>query len=325
MKWQLLALSLQTLSSLAVGAACTLRAQAQGPAHAATDDAPTSAESPEYKSAIEAALEEYRLQHFTEARSLFARAHALDPSARTLRGLGMVEFELRHYVVADELLEGSLKATTKPLTAAQRSSVNDLLTRTRQFISRYVIAVPASGPEPTVEVDGKLVKLDAEHGFFVESGEHTLRVHAARMVELSLDAKGGDVQTLNVELAPDAAAASAADPSQASGSPAAAPAAHKGHSTLGIVLTSAGAAVLAGSAAVGALALVDAHKVTTRDSSQADHAHALGVATDVMISVGVASAITGVVLLFTERKRRRRVDSTEPRVEAAFPNLRVSF
>src|SRR5688572_7254192 len=61
-------------------------------------------ENPDYKRAVEEALKEYGLGHFEEARSLFRRAHGIYPNARTLRGLGMVEFELRHYVRASQLL-----------------------------------------------------------------------------------------------------------------------------------------------------------------------------------------------------------------------------
>src|SRR5688572_888187 len=60
-------------------------------------------ENPDYKRAVEEALKEYGLGHFEEARSLFRRAHGIYPNARTLRGLGMVEFELRHYVRAAQL------------------------------------------------------------------------------------------------------------------------------------------------------------------------------------------------------------------------------
>src|SRR5689334_12685633 len=118
---------------------CSLAAapsvSAQAPATVSSD------ESPEYKQAISQALEEYGLTHYEESRSLFEKAHALDPNERTLRGLGMVEFGLRHYVADEGYLEASLKATKKPLTEDQRRFVGDLLARTQQFIAKYELAV----------------------------------------------------------------------------------------------------------------------------------------------------------------------------------------
>jgi hypothetical protein len=50
-----------------------------------------------YRETIAEALEEYQAQNYLEAYALFARAHALWPSARTFRGLGVVSFELHRY------------------------------------------------------------------------------------------------------------------------------------------------------------------------------------------------------------------------------------
>ena len=183
------------------------------------NNAAAAAESPEYQQAVEAALEEYRLQHYEEARSLFERAHALDPNARTLRGLGMVEFELRHYVRAAQLLEASLASQQKPLTEDQRKAVEDLLGRTRQFIALYDLKVE---PEPaafTVEIDGHRVDLGPQNKLSLEAGEHSLRISApnAKPQELRIDVKGGEQQTIHIQLqvnsAPPPAAAPVAAPS----------------------------------------------------------------------------------------------------------------
>ncbi|HEX6239538.1 MAG TPA: hypothetical protein VFZ61_01540, partial [Polyangiales bacterium] len=63
---------------------------------AASATAQSAAKSgpPGYADAIEQALSELEAANYPEAREEFQRAHAIYPNARTLRGLGMVEFEL---------------------------------------------------------------------------------------------------------------------------------------------------------------------------------------------------------------------------------------
>ena len=94
-------------------------AGAQGPA---VDQAPvakpTDSQDPAgYPELVEAALSEYHLGHFEEARGLLRKAHALFPNARTLRVLGMAEFELRNYATAAGYLEGALPSRYAPSTA----------------------------------------------------------------------------------------------------------------------------------------------------------------------------------------------------------------
>ncbi len=73
---------------------------------AATAHAADYERDPEgYRAAIDAAVQEYELNHFEESREQFARAHALNPNARTLRGLGVADFELRRWT------NGALRAS----------------------------------------------------------------------------------------------------------------------------------------------------------------------------------------------------------------------
>jgi outer membrane protein assembly factor BamD (BamD/ComL family) len=69
---------------IAVGAAATARA-------ADDDTTPVSV-------LIGDAVAEYEAGHYQEARALFRQAHEKQPTARTLRGIGMASFELRDYV-----------------------------------------------------------------------------------------------------------------------------------------------------------------------------------------------------------------------------------
>jgi hypothetical protein len=308
------------LVALLGGPAALASAQAKPSAQPASD----AAESAEYKQAVEAALEEYRLQHFEEARSLFERAHAIDPNARTLRGLGMVEFERRHYVRAAELLEAALASKKKPLTEEQRKAVEELLGRTRQFFSNYAVEVQPTSDALQVELDGKPVELGAEHKLALEAGEHTLRISAPNAVprELRLDVKGGEQQTLRIQLEVKTTAGALPPAQQPKKEPAKQ---EPKRNVLGIALTSGGAAVAAAGGVLGGIALMKANDLKTQDDAGADHARSLAIGADVMLGVGIATAVTGVVLLIWKRKRHADAQTARARVDALFPRLQVSF
>src|SRR5690349_15250674 len=87
------------------------RWQACARAQAQPESAP--AYPAEYERAIDSGIAEFQQGNYVEAREQFARAHALVPNARTLRSLGMVEFELRNYVDAVTYLEGALGSSVK--------------------------------------------------------------------------------------------------------------------------------------------------------------------------------------------------------------------
>lgn len=303
------------------GQAALVSAQAKPPAQAPSD----AAESAEYKQAVDAALEEYKLQHFEEARSLFERAHAIDPNARTLRGLGMVEFERRQYVRAAELLEAALASKKKPLTEEQRKAVEELLGRTKQFIARYAVEVQPATDTLQVELDGKPVQLGAEHKLALEAGEHTLRISAPNAVprELRLDVKGGEEQTLHIQLEVKTTA-EAPPPAQQPKQKELAHAERK-RNVLGIALTSGGAAVATAGGVLGGIALMKADDLETQDDAGADQARSLAIGADVMLGVGIATAVTGVVLLIWKRKRHTDTQTARARVDALFPRLQVSF
>jgi hypothetical protein len=285
-----------------------------------------SEESPEYKQAIGQALEEYGLQHYEESRTLFERAHSLDPNARTLRGLGMVEFELRHYVAAEGYLEASLKSTKKALTEEQRAAVTDLLARTKQFIAKYELAVEPEAPAGMrVELDGKPVQWDSQEPLSVEAGEHVLRVSApnADSREVHLDVKGGEQQTLRIEL-------TVRGPQEAVQAPKPVQGPVRPYKKLGIALTAAGGFVAIAGGVLGVMALSKADDAVTRNDSDADSARTMALVSDVGLGVGVATAVAGIVLLVWKEKPEAqatasRTPSSRVRLESTGSNFKVSF
>jgi len=183
----------------------------------AVAQAPTQNES--HEELIRMAVDEFDRSNFAEARELFRKAHAMEPTARTFRALGLVEFELRNYGEAASMLEQSLASAIKPLHAKQRVETEKLLERTRGYLGTVHVA---TDPSPaTVIVDGAAVELGPSGTLVLEVGEHVLEFHAeGRLPEKQrVNVKGGQTESLRVTLRsavdPSAVAVSAqANPTQ---------------------------------------------------------------------------------------------------------------
>ncbi|HEX6245838.1 MAG TPA: hypothetical protein VFZ61_33165 [Polyangiales bacterium] len=129
-----------------------------------------------YRAAIDAAVQEHELNHFAEAREHFARAHALYPNARTLRGLGVADFELRHYVDAVKELDAALGASTKRLDGTLRKDTEALLARARTYVGEIELGLePAAA---TLHVDGSPTQPDPQGRLVLEVGDHLLELSA---------------------------------------------------------------------------------------------------------------------------------------------------
>jgi hypothetical protein len=128
------------------------------------------------------AIAEYDRGNSAEARALFLQAHALQPSARTLRTLGMTAFELRDYASAARELQASLAHPQRPLDPRLRAEVEALLERTRAFVGRF--AVRLEPVHTALSVDDQPVKLAADGSLVLGLGKHTLRATAPGHVPL---------------------------------------------------------------------------------------------------------------------------------------------
>jgi tetratricopeptide (TPR) repeat protein len=177
---------------------CSGLARAQEP-HAE----PFEGELDGYRETITDAVREYKLRNYAEARSLFARAHELAPSARTLRGLGACEFELRNYVDSVRLLEQALTSKVKPLEGELRARTERLLARSRGFVGRVQLALtPGRG---VLGIDGMDTPTTSE--LLLAVGDHVLEYrapeHVAERKRLRID--GGESALVTFALAPLAA------------------------------------------------------------------------------------------------------------------------
>src|SRR5262245_36987 len=106
---------------------------------AAQDQATSEVSQPDpagYRQIVDEAVSEFEAHHYEESRSLFRRAHVLHPNARTHRGLGLAEFELRNYGECIRHFEAALRSTVKPLTPDLRDDTERMLTRANGFVAR---------------------------------------------------------------------------------------------------------------------------------------------------------------------------------------------
>jgi hypothetical protein len=157
---------------------------------------------PEYQTLIEEALTEYEARNFAEARALFTKAHAVYPNARTLRGLGMVSFELKAYAESITSLEAALAAQVKPLTGELRNETQQLLARAKAFVARYELDIKPEQRSTQIVVDGIPLELAPGQVLTLSVGEHVLQVQAPGREEQkrALSVRGGEVERIVIEL-----------------------------------------------------------------------------------------------------------------------------
>ncbi len=159
-------------------------------------------ETQNYRALIDDASAEYDAHHFEEARALFRRAHQLEPSARTWRGIGMAAFELRDYVKSLRALEASLVDSRLPLTSSERDQVQTLAARARVFVGHFVIRL--SPKEAVLRVDDAATTLDDGDILMLESGRHVLTAVAAlrRSETREINVVGGERREISINLPP---------------------------------------------------------------------------------------------------------------------------
>lgn len=155
-----------------------------------------------YDRLVAEAVAEHSVEHWAEARALFLRAHRLEPSARTLRALGMTAFELREYPDAVRELEAALSATRHPLSGAQRKQVQGLLERANTFVGRYRLELEP--PHARVEVSGMELKRERDGTVLLGLGRHLLSVQAIgyRDAQRTVVVDGSDGETIHFALEP---------------------------------------------------------------------------------------------------------------------------
>jgi hypothetical protein len=253
---------------------------------------------------------EYNAGRFAEARALFLRAHADQPSARTLRGIGMASFELREYVAAIRALREALEHESRPLTEAQRAHVTELIERSQVFVGRFE---PRLTPEDaSLLVDGRPAEL-VDGAVLLDIGTHELRVERADHAPWSraIAVEGGERQELVVAL--EAVERGAVEPAPPPEPPAPSPPTvepapaprEQTRSLVGpIVLLSGGVALIAGGLVTGAVAGSRASELEacarrvcpSTLAETRDEARTLALVADVLWIAGAVAVVGGAAL-----------------------------
>lgn len=151
-----------------------------------------------YRELVEQALSEYAAKNYDEASTLFERAHALFPNARTLRGMGMAAFELRQYDQSVRHLEAALAADVRPLDGSLRKETEALAARARAFVARLELRV--SPAHANLSLDGAPIA-PGGGSLIVALGPHVVegRAEGYANARRELRVRGGEV--VRVELA----------------------------------------------------------------------------------------------------------------------------
>lgn len=150
-----------------------------------------------YAEAIREAVDHYAAQRWRPAQKAFARAHALQPSARTYRGLGLSAFYLGELAAARQALEQALSDTRRPLSEEQKRALSELLLETTRLTGRIELHVEPRSAR--IELDGVVTEARA---LFVDRGAHVLSVSAegysAQRTTLAIE--GGEQRSLDITL-----------------------------------------------------------------------------------------------------------------------------
>jgi hypothetical protein len=155
--------------------------------HAAAED-PTSYDSAEYRKLISEALQEFDHGNWDEAGALFERAHVLNPSARTLRGMGLSAFEARRYADSLRHLQAALQEPKHALNAAQRKEVERSIERAKQYVGRLKLTLDP--PSASVKINGQPAGLDENGELIIDPG----------LLEIEVSADGYDTELRRVRV-----------------------------------------------------------------------------------------------------------------------------
>ena len=188
-------LLLQLLIAWGTGGAATAAAQSEADANGGGNSA--------YEITVSEALREYERGRWEEAAALFRRAHEQNPSARTLRGLGLSVYEARHYPDAIRFLSESLSDTRRPLTPKQREEVTATIERAKLFVGYLKLTVEP--PTASATINGQPIHRDDQGMIVTDTGwlDVEISAHHYKTMLRRIQINPGDKQALVVRLEPE--------------------------------------------------------------------------------------------------------------------------
>lgn len=275
----------------------------------------------EYAAAIKTGVDEFQRGNYPEARVAFEKAHAISPNARTLRGIGMAAFEARDYVEAILFLRQALDNQVRALSGTMRSDTESTYGQALDYVWRGTLRLsPATA---AVSVDGHEPQFSGpEPLLLLNPGTHELVVHADgyESKTLRVRAKAGRTGVIELDLVP------LSKPRQEpllTRQPGAAKAERFPYL---YVLAGAGGSLLLGAAITGVISqnakgdLEDSCATGTCDEDTRSRGKTFQTATNVLLGLGSAALIGGVVWYFVERAGQ---DATPPAASAALRNTQL--
>jgi hypothetical protein len=172
-----------------------------------------------YDDEVAQALAAHAAGDLEAARHHMERAHTLSPSARTLRGLGIIAHARCDYPAALSLLESALSEPVRPLDGELRSSVERLLTATRLKVGRYRLEVEPR--EAVVVIDSAAPSRDEQGEVVLLPGHHVVALSAPghEPKRLELNTLGGEHSRIVARLVPAMEQSSPAASASPSGAP----------------------------------------------------------------------------------------------------------
>lgn len=258
----------------------------------------------------------------------YALSLKLHPAALTLYSLGVAQREAGRLVAARESFRSFLSEPVTPSTQAftgpARSAVEELRAR---VASLTLVLSPSPPPGAVVTIDGVVIpRGSAADPRAVDPGAHEIVAIAPGRVEtrahVTLPEGGSATLTLVLRASPGPVASGPV----ASAVPLAGPVARREPwpTALPFALLGGGGAALGGGIALGLAGLAGARKAVSAQGPAASEARALGIAGDVVASVGVAAAGVGLVLLIVQRARPAAAEPPRARVSGG-AGLFVTF
>jgi hypothetical protein len=279
-----------------------------------------------YDDEVAQALAAHAAGDLAAAEAHMARAHALAPSARTLRGLGIIAHARCDYPAALSLLESALGEPVRRLDGELRSSVERLLTATRLKVGRYRLELEPR--DAVVSIDGAVPSRDAQGEVVLLPGSHVVALSAPghEPKRLGVNTLGGEHSRIVVRLVPVV--------ERPAGAPASAPPAMRQKRIVSVALLAGGGAFLVG--AFGSWVVAREKQSSFFDPCEGEddgfcesdeerrenesEARTLERASRVLGALGALGAIAGVVVWVSPQRKTASVA-----LRGTGADLRVSF
>ncbi|MBN2341891.1 MAG: tetratricopeptide repeat protein [Deltaproteobacteria bacterium] len=266
----------------------------------------------------------YEAGDFVEAANAFRRANTMKFNWKVLYNIGQCEAAAKRHGMALQAFEEYLTRSGDDISVERRDEVLTEVNRLRQMVGLLEIEGPSGGEvwvdneqRGTLPMAGPVaISAGVNHEVKIILDEKELYLREIRMVGGQskniqvdrfepTDAGADDTSSDEVDSAEDTAAPSPALNTD-----------HDGASGLkvgGLVTASVGMALVIGGGVVGGLALSKANQlekdypdgVPTPKHSEYDSAYTMANVSNVLIGVGAATAVTGIILLIVNKRKNQ--------------------